>query len=425
MIKKAELVLDGKSYPLAVSEGTDGKQGINIGDLYNQTGLVTIDPGFFNTASGISEISKRDSDKGELIYRGYKIEDLAKNSTFVETSYLLIYGNLPTQNELSDFSKRLSKHSLIHENMVNLLDGFPGKAHPLAVLSVMVMSLSSYYPDDYEESLDRGIDLVTRLLAKIRTIAAYIYKKMIGQPFNFPQDKLPYCTNFLHMMFAIPTEPYVIKPEHDKILNQLWILYAEHEMNVAAATVEMIGSTQANLFASISAGMSALWGSREGGRNVAAVEMIEDIIRNGGDVKKYFEKFKAGGAKLDSNGFGHEAYKVKSPRAIVAQELFKNFFKDSKDPVVEMAFKIEDYVLNDSYFIKENLYPNLDFYSGVVFNSLGIPKNMFTVMQAIGKLPGWLAHWRQLRIQTKTSKARPRQIYNGKLNRVYTPIEKR
>ncbi|NUM42406.1 MAG: citrate synthase [Leptospiraceae bacterium] len=408
-----------------MSEGTDGSQGIHIGELYNKTGLVTIDPGYFNTASGVSEISKRDADKGELIYRGYHIEDLVKNSTFVETSYLLIYGSLPTQNELSDFSKRLSKHSLIHENMINLLDGFPGKAHPLAVLSVMVMSLSSYYPDNYEESLDRGIDLVTRLLAKIRTIAAYIYKKMVGQPFNYPQDKLPYCTNFLQMMFAIPTEPYEVKPEHDKILNQFWIMYAEHEMNVAAATVEMIGSTQANLFASISAGMSALWGSREGGKNVAAVELIEDILKNGGDVKNYFEKFKNGGAKLDSNGFGHEAYKGTSPRSVVAKELFRNFYKNTKDPIAETALKVEEYVLNDPYFIKENLYPNLDFYSGVIFHSLGIPKNMFTVMQTIGKLPGWLAHWRQLRLQTKTSKARPRQIYTGKVGLTYKPIEKR
>ncbi|MCE9499783.1 MAG: citrate synthase [Leptospira sp.] len=424
MIKKAEIVLDGQAHEIPVITGTDGNQGLDMGTFFEKTGLISVDPGFFNTATSISKVSRRDP-KGELTYRGYMIEDLALNSTFIESSYLLIYGDLPTKEQLSDFSKRLSKHSLIHEDMMNLLDGFPGKAHPLAVLSVMVMSLSSYYPAEYEETLDRGIDQVTRLLAKIRTLAAFAYKKKIGQPVIYPLDRLPYCENFLHMMFSVPAELYEVPPSHEKILNQLWILYAEHEQNVAATTVQMIGSTQANLFASISAGMSALWGSREGGKNVAAVELIEEILVLGGDYKKYFERFKSGQAKLESNGFGHGAYTGKSPRAVVARELFKEFYSVKADPIAELALKIDDYVLSDSYFVTKNLYPNLDFYSGIIFHSLGIPKDMFTVMQAIGKLPGWLAHWRELRLSGKYAKVRPKQIYIGNIGKQYVPIEQR
>ena len=422
---KAELNLDGKTFPLNLITGTDGKQGIDIKDLYDSTGVVTVDPGCFNTAIGESSVSRRDPDKGQLSYRGYQIADLVKNSTFVETSYLLIYGDLPKQTELKDFSNSLSKHSIIHEDMINLFDGFPGKAHPLAVLSTMIMALSSYYTDDYEESVDRGVDQVTRLLSKIRTIAAFSYKKMIGQPFVYPIDKLPYCTNFLHMLFSVPSEPYKVPEDHDKLLNQLWILYGDHEQNVAATTVQLVGSTKANLFASISAGISALWGSREGGQSVAAVELLENILKSGKDYKTYLSDATVRADLAKANFMGHEAYKVKSPRAIVAREIFQEYFKTHHSPLVDLAFNVDDYISNESFFKDKNLYPNLEFYSGILFNSIGIPKNMFTLMQAIGKLPGWLAHWRELRIRSNFKKARPRQIYIGKVGQSYLPVDKR
>lgn len=424
-IQKAELILDGKPYKLDLIVGADGRQGIDIRNLYDDTGIVTVDPGFFNTAVGESSVSRRDPEKGQLTYRGYSVGDLVRNSTFVETSYLLIYGDLPIKPELADYSMRLSKHSMIHEDMINLFDGFPGKAHPLAVLSTMVMSLSSYYTDEYEESRDKGIDQVTRLLSKIRTIAAFSYKRMIGQPFVYPQDKLPFCANFLNMLFSTPSEPYKVLPEHEKLLNQLWILYAEHEQNVAASTVQMIGSTKANLFASISAGIAALWGSREGGQSVAAVELVEKILKNGGDYQTYLDNPIVRDEISNSNFLGHAAYKIKSPRSIVAREIFYEFFKDTSNPLVDMAKKVDEYILSNSYYKEHNLYPNLEFYSGILFYSLGIPKNMFTVMQAIGKLPGWLAHWRELRVKSNFKKARPRQIYVGQLGREYIPMERR
>ncbi|HMV42141.1 MAG TPA: citrate/2-methylcitrate synthase [Leptospiraceae bacterium] len=421
----AELNLDGKKFPLNLITGTDGKQGIDIKDLYKNTGVITVDPGCFNTAIGESSVSRRDPDKGELSYRGYQVGDLAKNSTFVETSYLLIYGELPNKNQLQDYSNRLSKHSMIHEDMINLFDGFPGKAHPLAVLSTMVMALSSYYTDEYEESADRGVDYVTRLLSKIRTIAAFSYKRMIGQPFIYPIDKLPFCTNFLHMLFSVPSESYEVPKDQDKLLNQLWILYGDHEQNVAATTVQLVGSTKANLFASISAGISALWGSREGGQSVAAVELLENILNSGKDYKTYLSDSNVRAELSRSNFLGHEAYNVKSPRAIVAREIFREYFKTHHSPLVDLAFEVDEYISNEAYFQDKRLYPNLEFYSGILFHSIGIPKNMFTLMQAIGKLPGWLAHWRELRIRSNFKKARPRQIYIGNLNKTYIPVDDR
>lgn len=424
-MKKAELTVDGKKIELDIIEGTDGKAGIDIRSLYDQTGYVTYDPGFFNTAIGKSNVSRRDPEKNTLSYRGYSIEDLVYNSTFVETSYLLIYGNLPSKEELSAFSKALSKHSMIHEDMLNLFDGFPGKAHPLAVLSTMVMSLSSYYTEDFEESIEKGIDLTSRLLAKVRTIAAFSYKKMVGQPFIYPLDRLPYCTNFLYMLFKVPAEPYEVNPDHDKLLNQLWILYADHEQNVAATTVQLVGSTKANLFASISAGISALWGSREGGQSVVAVELVETIMKEKPSLPAYFENLKKQGVLEQSTIFGHNAYKGVSPRAIVARKIFHEFLKKYPLPIIEAAAEVENFLLKDSYFVENNLYPNLEFYSGILFNAIGIPKNMFTLMQAIGKLPGWLAHWRELRLSGNYKKARPRQVYVGEMNRKYIPISER
>ncbi|MEM7180128.1 MAG: citrate/2-methylcitrate synthase [Spirochaetota bacterium] len=418
MIQKAELVLDGTSYELPVITGADQRQGINISRLAEKAGVVTYDPGFFNTGMVTSSVSNRDPVQNTLSIRGYDIRDLVYKTTFVETAYLLIYGDLPSKDELDDFSRRLTNHALIHEDMINLFDGFPANAHPLAVLSTMVMSLSSYYPSDYEESIDKGVDQIALLLSKIRTIAAFSYKKMIGQPFTYPQSKLSFCTNFLYMLFSLPTYEYEVPQGYDQILNQLWILYSEHEQNAAATTVQLVGSTQANLFASISSGISALWGSREGGQNVAAVELIEDIIEFGGDPVKYFNRIKKGEIQLHSNGFGHTAYTGKSPRSIIARELFLDFYKDKKmDQIAELAMQINEIVSTDSYFLERNIYPNLEFYSGVIFHSLGIPKTMFTAMQVIGKLTGWMAHWRELRKKGEYKKVRPRQIYEGYMNR--------
>lgn len=424
-MKKAELIIDGKKIELEIIEGTDGKAGIDISSLYDKTGYVAYDPGFFNTAIGKSNVSRRDPEKNTLSYRGYSIEELVYNSTFVETSYLLIYGNLPTKEELSNFSKALSKHSMIHEDMLNLFDGFPGKAHPLAVLSTMVMSLSSYYTEDFEESIEKGIDLTSRLLAKVRTIAAFSYKKMVGQPFIYPLDRLPYCANFLYMLFKVPAEGYEVNPDHEKLLNQMWILYADHEQNVAATTVQLVGSTKANLFASISAGIAALWGSREGGQSVAAVEMVETIMKEKPSLSTYFENLKKQGLLEQSTILGHSAYKGISPRAIVARKIFHEFLNKYKLPILEEAAKVEEFLLKDSYFVDNKLYPNLEFYSGILFYAIGIPKNMFTLMQAIGKLPGWLAHWRELRLSGNYKKARPRQVYVGEMNRKYIPIHER
>lgn len=426
MIKKAVLNLDEKSIELPVVTSNIGSQGLDIRNLKRDYGLVTIDPGFYNTALGESNISAWNSNTGSLSYRGYDVADLIKFSSFVETSYLLIYGKLPNKTELSDFSYRLSKHSLIHEDMVNLFDGFPGKAHPLAILSVMVMSLSSYYTSEYEENTSQGADQITRLLAKIRTISAFSYKRLIGQPFVFPQDKLPYCKNFLNMLFSIPAEPYEVPEVYDSILNRLWILYAEHGFNLATTTVYLLGSAQANLFASVSAGVSALWGSREGGQTVPAIEFIEDIIKNGGDYKSYFEQIKAGKIEIKTNVLGEPAYKVKSLRSILARDLFLEYFKtEPVDPIADMALKIDEYTSADPFFDENNFFPNIDFYSSVIFNNMGIPQSMFTLMQAIGKLPGWLSHWREIWLNKNYTKARPRRIYKGDVDKEYVPLDKR
>ncbi|GBF50800.1 citrate synthase [Leptospira ryugenii] len=425
-MSQVEIHINGKSYQFPIVVGTDGKEGVDISEFYKKTGLVTIDPGLFNTALGLSKVSRRDPEKGELTYRGYDIGELAHQSTFVETSYLLIYGNLPNKQELSDFSGRLSKHSMIHEDMLNLFDGFPGVANPLAVLSVMVTSLSSYYQEDYEEKLDMGVDLIARLLAKVRTIAAFTYKHAVGHPFVYPLDQNPYCTNFLHMMHSVPAKRYEVPEEFDRLLNQIWILHADHEQNVSNTAVQVVGSTKANLFACISAGIMAQWGAREGGRPTAAIELMEDIIKSRTSVVDYFERFKRGEVKLHSNGFGQKAYDAVSPRAKVARGIIHDFYRNRKlDQIEETALKIDEVVWNDQYFIDHLLYPNLEYYSGLVFHTLGIPKTMFSVMQVIGRLPGWLAHWKEQRKKGDFSKVRPKQIYVGENQRKYVPVQSR
>lgn len=419
---KAELKIDGKTFELPILTGTDGKSGIDIQNLYNSTGYITFDPGLYNTATNFSNISIKDPRKGMLSYRGYSIDDLTKNSTFVETAYILIYGKLPTVDEISNFSRNLSKNSMIHEDMANLFDGFPGKAHPLAILSVMITSLSTYYDSDDSASIEQ----VTRLLGTIRTMAAFSYKKLIGQPFIFPQAKLPYAENFLYMLFSTPSNPYSPPASHVKILNQLWILYAEHEQNVSTATVEIIGSIQANLFVAISAGITALWGTREGHKNSAAIALLEDIKRSGSDYKSYFDKYLDADIQNYPVGFGHTAYDVVSPRAIVGRKLFIDFYNNNPhDELTSLAIEIDDYILNHPVFQKKKFYPNLQYYSGAIFHSLGIPKEMFPVMQAIGKLPGWIAHWREIQLKHQYTYVRPKQIYDGVMNQTYIPREER
>lgn len=426
-MSEVEIRHNGRTYNFPVLAGTDGKEGIDISEIYKKTGLVTLDPGLFNTALGLSKVSRRDPENGTLTYRGYSIEELAYQSTFVETAYLLINGDLPNKQELSDFSSRLSKHSMIHEDMINLFDGFPGVANPLAVLSVMVTSLSSYYQEDYEEKLEIGVDLIARLLAKIRTIAAFTHKHAIGQPFVYPKDSNSYCTNFLYMMHTIPAAgDYEVSEDFDRILNQLWILHGDHEQNVSNTAVQLVGSTQANLFACISAGIMAQWGAREGGRPTAALDLIQDIVKTKTPVKDYLERFKTGEAKMHSNGFGQKAYDVVSPRAKVARKLFYSFYQNrTLTSIEETAMKIDEVVWSDSYFVDKLLYPNLEFYSGVLFHTLGIPKSMFSVIQTIGRLPGWLAHWKEQRKKGDFSKFRPKQVYVGEIQRNYIPIQSR
>jgi citrate synthase len=426
MSESIKLNINGKDFEFPLVVGTDGNKGIDFTSLYSKTGLVSFDPGLFNTAFGYSKVSKRDPIANELYYRGYSVEDLALNSTFVETAYLLIYGDLPNATDQANFSKKLSKHSMIHEDMINLFDGFPGKNSPLAYLSALMTSLSTYYPEDYEEGLDKGIDQTARILAKIRTIAAFSYKKMIGQPLIYPLDRLPYCSNFLHMMHAVPAEPYEVDPSYDRVLNQIWILYADHEQNVSNTAVQIVGTAKANLFASIGAGICAQFGVREGGRTIAAVELIQEIIKSKVTVSDYMERLKKSDTDLHSLGFGHKAYEGISPRARVAKTIFNDFYKNrTLTPVEEKAMEIVEFTTKDSYFLERNLYPNLEFYSAVIFHTLGIPKQLFSVMQTIGRLPGWLAHWRELRKKGDFSKVRPKQIYVGENNRKYIPIQSR
>ncbi|HEX9104446.1 MAG TPA: citrate synthase [Polyangia bacterium] len=428
MSEQANLHLEGKDLALPIVVGTENEHAIDISKLRGETGYVSLDPAFVNTASTTSAITFLDGEKGILRYRGIPIEELAEHSTFVETSYLLIYGHLPNQPELVRFSTLLSRHSLIHEDMKRFFDGYPGTAHPMAILSAMVCSLSSFYPDSIDAMNVGERDItIARLLAKVRTIAAFAYKKSIGQPFVYPQNHLPYCANFLHMMFSVPAEPYHVDDELVKVMNLLLILHADHEQNCSTSTVRLVGSAQTNLFASISAGICALWGPLHGGANQEVVDMLTAIHKDGGDVKKYVSmaKDKKSGFKL--MGFGHRVYKNFDPRAKIikaaADRVLSKLGID--DPLLELAKQLEEVALKDQYFIERKLYPNVDFYSGIIYRAMGFPTDMFTVLFALGRLPGWIAHWKEM-IESPTTKiGRPRQIYNGPTETHYVPLEQR
>ena len=428
MSDKAELKMGDTTFEASMTVGTEGEKALDIQNLRAKTGIVTLDPAFMNTASTKSAITFLDGEKGILRYRGIPIEQLAEQSTFVETSFLLIYGHLPSTDELRDFSTRLTRHSLIHEDMKRFFDGFPSTAHPMAVLSSMVVSLSSFYPDALDVDNKAQTDVtVARLMAKLRTIAAFAFKKSIGQPFVYPKNSLSYCANFLNMMFSVPAEPYEVDPEVVKVTNLLLILHADHEQNCSTSTVRMVGSAKANLFASISAGICALWGPLHGGANQEVIEMLQVMQADGGDVTKYIELAKQKDSKFRLMGFGHRVYKNFDPRAkIIKAAADKMLGKlGIKDPLLDIAKKLEEAALKDSYFVDRKLYPNVDFYSGIIYRALGFPTNMFTVLFALGRLPGWIAHWKEMMEDPGTKIGRPRQIYIGPTARDYLPIEQR
>jgi citrate synthase len=425
---KAIITLGDTKFEAPFIVGTEGERAIDIGQLRAKTGCVTLDPAFMNTASTKSAITFIDGDAGILRYRGIPIEQLADNSTFVETAYLLIYGNLPTEIQLAEWSEKLTRHSLLHEDMKHFFEGFSPTAHPMAILSAMVAALSSYYPDALDADNVEHRDLtIARLVSKVRTIAAFAYKKSIGQPFVYPKNSLTYCANFLNMMFSVPAEEYEVDPELIKVMNLLLILHADHEQNCSTSTVRVVGSSKANLFASISAGICALWGPLHGGANQEVLEMLTAIHADGGDVKKYIAFAKDKNSHFKLMGFGHRVYKNFDPRAkIIKAAADKVLSKLGKpDPLLDIAKHLEEAALKDSYFVERKLYPNVDFYSGIIYRAMGFPTNMFTVLFALGRLPGWIAHWKEMISEPGTKIARPRQIYTGPNARNYVPVDDR
>jgi citrate synthase len=421
----ATLRLDGEEYEFPTVVGTEGEVGIDLSTLRSATGAITLDPGYANTGSCTSAITFIDGEKGILRYRGYPIEQLAREATFVEVCHLLIYGRLPSRQELDRFNERLTYHSMLHEAMRKVFEDFPATAHPMAILSAMVSALSAYYPHEETEA-DRDLNVV-RLLSKLRTIAAFSYKKSIGQPFVYPRNDLSFTQNFLHMMFAVPSEPYAVPAVLDRALNLLLILHADHEQNCSTSSVRMVGSSQANLFASISAGICALWGPLHGGANQQVIEMLKKIRDDGGDFRKYVDLAKAKGSSFRLMGFGHRVYKNFDPRAQILKQAADEVLAalGLADPLLDLAKKLEEVALADPFFVERKLYPNVDFYSGILYRAMGIPTEMFTVMFALGRLPGWIAQWKEMRADAATRIGRPRQIYIGERERPFVPRAQR
>ena len=418
----AKLILDDKEYEFPVTVGSEGEVAVDVTAMRQRTGAITLDPGYGNTGACESAITFIDGELGILRYRGYPIEELAGNTRFTEVAFLLIYGHLPNKAELDRFREQLTRHSLIHEDMKKFFEGFSSTAHPMAILSAMVATLSTYYPESEDEELN-----IIRLLAKAKTIAAFSYKKSIGQPFMYPKNDLSYCSNFLHMMFAVPAEPYEVSSVLEEALNLLLILHADHEQNCSTSTVRMVGSSKANLFASISAGICALWGPLHGGANQMVIEMLETIERDGRNYQKYVDlaKDKASGFRL--MGFGHRVYKNFDPRAKILKVSCDRVLNHLgiSDPLLDIAKSLEEVALRDEFFVERKLYPNVDFYSGILYRAMGIPTNMFTVMFALGRLPGWIAHWKEMTEDPVTRINRPRQIYVGEKQRNFLPLAQR
>ncbi len=424
----AEIIYDGKSYQLPVVEGSEGEKAIDISKLRSTSGLITIDKGFKNTGSTESAITFLDGEKGILRHRGYTIEELADKSSFIEVSYLVIYGELPTKEELASFQNDISQHTLVHEDVKSILDGFPSKAHPMGVLSSLVSSLTAFYPQslDPNRSAEEVNGTIIRLIAKLPTLAAWAFKNRVRQPLVYPNNSLDYCSNFLRMMFGLPTEEYNINPVVANALDKLLILHADHEQNCSASTVRIVGSSHASLYASVSAGIAALWGPLHGGANQAVIEMLENIKADGGDVSKYVAKAKDKSDPFRLMGFGHRVYKNFDPRARIIKKAADDVLEalGIDDPVLEIAQELEAVALKDQYFIDRGLYPNVDFYSGIIYRALGIPTDMFTVMFALGRLPGWIGQWKEMRENAEPI-GRPRQVYTGHNERPYVPVNER
>ncbi|GGF09389.1 citrate synthase [Hymenobacter cavernae] len=428
MAESAEIILDGKTYSFPVTEGTEHEKAIDIAKLRDQSGYVTLDSGYKNTGATKSAITFLDGEEGILRYRGYPIEQLAEKSSFLEVAYLLIYGALPTQSELDNFSHHITMHSLVHEDMRKIFDGFPSSTHPMAILSSLVCALTGFYPKSIDPVQSKEeIDLnIYRLMAKISTIAAWTYKNQMGHPLNYPRNDLDYCSNFLYMMFSFPTEQYKVNPVVARALNKLLILHADHEQNCSTSTVRLVGSSNASLYGSVSAGINALWGPLHGGANQEVIEMLESIQRDGGDTQKFVDKAKDKNDPFRLMGFGHRVYKNFDPRAkiikVTADEVLKEL--GVNDPLLTIAQELEQAALTDPYFVERKLYPNVDFYSGIIYKALGIPTQMFTVLFAMGRLPGWIAQWKEMR-ENKEPIGRPRQIYTGATERDYVEIGNR
>jgi citrate synthase len=428
MSSLAKLRISDKEIDLPIVEGSENEIGLDISKLRAQTGCITLDEGYVNTGSITSNITFLDGEEGVLRYRGYPVEILAEHCDFLEVAYLLIYGELPKHSELDTFRNNIKRHTLLHEEMRKFYDGFPRDAHPMAILSSVVSALSTFYQDSLDVHNPELIELsILRLLAKLPTIAAYSHKKSTGKPFNYPENRLNYVENFLRMMFSIPSEPYQADPDFVQALNLLLIVHADHEQNCSTSTVRMVGSADANLFASISAGICALWGPLHGGANEACVDMLEQILADGGDVKKFVNMSKDKTSNFRLMGFGHRVYKNYDPRASIIKKTCDKLLAklDRRDPLFDIAQELEHVALNDPYFIERKLYPNVDFYSGVIYRAIGIPAQMFTAMFAIGRLPGWIAHWREMQLSKNKKICRPRQIYTGPTLRNFVPMRDR
>lgn len=424
----ARLTLEDKSFEFPTIVGTENEKGLDISALLKNTGYVTLDEGYVNTGATTSDITYLDGDKGVLRYRGYPIEELAVHCDFVEVSYLLIYGELPDKSQLEDFKESIRRHTMLHEDMKSFYNGFPRDAHPMAILSSVVGALSTFYQDSLDVHDPAQIAVsIHRLMAKLPTIAAYSFKKHTGQPFIYPQNSLGYCENFLRMMFAVPSEPYEPDPDFVSALNLLLVVHADHEQNCSTSTVRMVGSSNANLFASISAGICALWGPLHGGANEACVQMLQQIADDGGNVKKYVDMAKDKKSNFRLMGFGHRVYKNYDPRAKIIKAACDRLLAKLhlKDPLFDVAQQLEEVALKDPYFVERKLYPNVDFYSGVIYRAMGIPEQMFTVLFAMGRLPGWIAHWLEMHRSPGKKICRPRQIYTGPTIRPFVPLGKR
>ena len=428
MGKSAKLLYDGKEIELPLLTGTENEDAIDISKIRSETGLITLDKGYKNTGATTSKITYLDGEKGILRHRGYSIEELASKSSFTEVCYLLIYGELPTQSQLDNFEHEIRFHTLVHEDFKIILDGYPSKAHPMGVLSSLITSLTAFYPESLDPSRSRKlVDLsIVRILGKFPTFAAWSFKKRTGHPIIYPDNSLDYCSNFLKMMFALPSMEYESNPVVTDALNKLLILHADHEQNCSTSTVRIVGSAQSSIYPSISAGINALWGPLHGGANQAVIEMLDTIMKDNNDVDKYIKKAKDKSDPFRLMGFGHRVYKNFDPRAKIIKKAADNVLDKLgvDDPVLELAKKLEKIALEDEYFIQKKLYPNVDFYSGIIYRALGFPPEMFTVMFAFGRLPGWISQWVEMR-QNKEPLGRPRQIYLGETERKYVDINNR